>query len=776
VPLPLRLFGCLVLSAAVAVSASSAASGGASSASCPRARVNDAYAAHVRQALLSGSDRWGEALLSRPGGPTFAGAARFLHPLLFARSRRGPVTASGVYYVPFGEPLGTRGAFGSALHVADGSEILASRGPRSLTVLVGDHGRERYGACLSKLAPARLAHGWLPILDTAYTDTGGVRYRQESFAARVYGARSLISFVRLHVDATRARAGALVRFMLSDRGLSSSGDRLTRDDAAALLFSPDAQGSGSSIGYRVAPGEQATLYVAWLLHPETVSSWLHVDEQSYLEARDQVARFWEDRLGRGATFDVPDQRVMDAERSLLIQELTLTWRYSVGNTYQELSFPEAVDVARVLGSYGYLDVMRAMLATSAARLEDGPSNWKAGELLLATAEYFRLSGDSELVRSATPLLMRLVVDLGRQLGRHRNHGLLDRERYSADVAATVFGLHSQAVAWQGLQAMAGVWAETGRLQIAATARVLAGRLGSALRRAVHRSERRLGDGSLFVPAALLAKRTPFARVTASRTGSYWNLVLPYALASGLFPPHSREAQGVLEFMLRHGSRLLGLVRAGGYSLYGHPVYPISGTDESYGTNVARFLADNDVPGQLVLSLYGSLAAAMTPNTFVSGEAASVAPLHHEYYRSMYLPPNTAGNASFLETLRLSLVHETRDRGGAPDGLELAYATPRGWLAPGHRISVDDAPTSFGHLSYTLTASAHLITGSVELPSSRRRHTVRLRLRLPPSESITAVRVDDRRAQVDRHSGTITLPATSGPVGIIATVRAAAGRG
>jgi len=775
VPLPLRLFGCLALSAAVAVSATAAASGRASSTPCPQARVTDAYAAHVRRALLSGRDRWGEALLSRRNGPTLAGASRFLHPLLFARSRRGPATTSGVYYIPFGEPLGTRGAFGTALHVADGSEILASSGPRRLTVLVGDHGRERYGACLARLTPARLAQGWLPILDTAYVDADGVRYRQESFAARIDGAASPISFVRLQVDARRARAGADVRFALSDRGVSTSDERLVSDDETDLLFSPGGEGSGSAAEYRVAPGEQATLYAGWLLHPGAVSPRLHLDEQSYIAARDQLTRFWEDRLSTGATFNVPDPHVMDAERSLLIQQLTLTWRYSVGNTYQELSFPEAIDVARILGSYGQLDVMRAMLATSAARLADGPSNWKAGELLLATAEYYRLSGDRKLVRATTPLLARLVADLGRQLARHRNHGLLDRERYSSDVAATVYGLHSQAVAWQGLRTIAGVWAQTGQPQLAATARAFAARLGSALHRAVRRSERRLDDGSLFIPAALLAKRMPFDRVTASRTGSYWNLVLPYALASGLFPPHSREAQGVLEFMLRHGSRLLGLVRAGGYSLYRHPVYPISGTDESYGTNVARFLADNDEPGQLVLSLYGSLAAAMTPNTFVSGEAASVAPLHHEYYRSMYLPPNTAGNANVLETLRLTLVHETGTR-GVPDGLELAYATPRGWLAPGHRISVDDAPTSFGHLSYSLAASADLITGSIDLPSSPRLHTVRLRLRLPANESIAAVRVDGRRARVDRRTGTITLPATSGSVGLIATVRTAAGRG
>ena len=115
-------------------------------------------------------------------------------------------------------------------------------------------------------------------------------------------------------------------------------------------------------------------------------------------------------------------------------------------------------------------------------------------------------------------------------------------------------------------------------------------------------------------------------------------------------------------MLRHGSRLLGLVRAGAYSLYGKPTYPVSGTDQVYGLNVARFLADNDRPDQLVLSLYGMLGASMTPNTFVSGEAATVAPLRGASYRSMYMPPNTASNSAFLETLRLMLVHETPRQG------------------------------------------------------------------------------------------------------------------
>ena len=172
------------------------------------------------------------------------------------------------------------------------------------------------------------------------------------------------------------------------------------------------------------------------------------------------------------------------------------------------------------------------------------------------------------------------------------------------------------------------------------------------------SETRLPDGSLFIPARLLDGERPYQAISASRHGTYWNLVVPDALASRILPPHGPEATGVLDYMLGHGSRLAGLVRGDANSLYHHRVKGASGTNEVYGLNVARFLADNDRPDQLVLSLYGALAAGMTDGTFVSGESATVTPLAGAYYRAMYLPPNSTSNAAFLEALRLMLVHET----------------------------------------------------------------------------------------------------------------------
>jgi hypothetical protein len=408
---------------------------------------------------------------------------------------------------------------------------------------------------------------------------------------------------------------------------------------------------------------------------------------------------------------------MDAQRALIVQNLSLTYRYSIGNPYEQFSFPEGVDAAQVLAEYGFGPTARSVLRTALTRPAEPFPSWKKGEMLLGSAVYYRLLRDETYIRLATPALRRHVAWLRAKM---TPRGLIGRERYSSDIPAKVYGLHSQAVVWQGLRGMAAAWSEVGNERDAASARSLAARLERGLRRAVRASQQRLRDGSLFVPVRLLDRGRP-RHLVASRAGSYWNLVMPYALASGLFAPGSPEARGVLRYMLAHGSRLLGMVRASAFALYGDPVFPVSGTDQVYGINVSRFLADNDQADQLVLSLYGQLAGGMTPHTFVGGEGHSVAPLAGLSSRAMYQPPNSGSNAAFLVTLRSMLVHEVAG------GLRLAYATPRAWLAPGRRIEVRDAPTSYGPLSYTLESREADVLVTIEVPARATRLSVRLRL-------------------------------------------------
>jgi hypothetical protein len=755
---------------AALAAAAGATTGGAvatAASACRTGQITPAYAGSVRRALTAGKDVWGDAMLGSPAGPTYKGAARRLKPLLLAAGpRRRLLTDSGVYYIPFGWPT-QFGAQSVALHVADGSAVLANRtsGPK-LTVAVGIHARERYGSCLSRLPTPQLADGYLPILDTKYVDAGGVRYRQESFAVVLPELRSLVSFVRLSADATRSDHTVWLRFTPSTRGLRMSDDgSLLRGRMPFLFASEGANFDGSSLLYQVPAGTGATVYVAWPIQPAAAEPFV-LDEGSYARARDAVAAFWSARLASGATFEVPEQRVQNAAQNLLIQNLTLAWRYSVGDRYNtKLSTPEAIDGAGVMGEYGFRELNQAILDASFWRRLRLTTNWRIGEQLLGSARYWTLFHDSPYLEARTPRLVRYVAHVRRQLlGRSRS--LLRRERYSSDVYADVFGLHAQAVVWDGLRAMRSVWARTGHPELAARAGAVASRLESGLRHALGRSVRRLDDGSLFVPIQLFDGEVPYKRLTTDRLGSYWNLVVPYALASGILPPRSAGANGVLKYMLAHGSRILGLVRADAFTLYRHQRFPKSGTDQVYGLNVSRFLADNDRPDQLVLSLYGQLAAGMTRGTYISGEAATVAPLRGEYYRRMFLPPNSGSNSAFLETLRLMLVHERRGGDGAARGLELAFATPRAWLKPGRQIVVDGAPTSFGALSYSLSATEQSVHAELEVPADGHLRTVKLRLRLPRGERLKSVLIDGRRhTRFDPATGTIDLSGRTGSVSL-----------
>ena len=174
-------------------------------------------------------------------------------------------------------------------------------------------------------------------------------------------------------------------------------------------------------------------------------------------------------------------------------------------------------------------------------------------------------------------------------------------------------------------------------------------------------------------------------------------------------------------MLGHGSRLLGLVRAGAYSLYGKPKYPVSGTDQVYGLNVARFLADNDRPDQLVLSLYGMLGASMTPEHVRLGRggdgraaARSLVPVDvhaAEHGQQLGLPRDVAADARPRDGA-------TSD--GTPVGLDLAFATPRPWLGERQAIAVNAAPTSFGALTYELRRDGNRLAGTVTSRRGARR--------------------------------------------------------
>lgn len=719
----------------------------------------------VHVALAQHEDVWGNALLASPSGPTYDGVRKLLHPLMLVGRPAGlkptRLTDSGIYYLAFGQPRDATGAGRMQLHVADGSQIVSQRVDGSkLTVVVGARGTETYGACLSRLETPRLYGGYLPVLETAYTDANGTRYRQESFATRIPQTSELVSFIRLSVDPTGTRSGVARIHLTPSLHLHRVGHQLRRGRYARLLFGKNGRFDGKSLRYTVR--RPRVIYVAWLNRASPTRP-LALDKQTYELARAGVEAYWTKRLASGGELVVPEQRVDDAERNLLIQNMLLSWRYSLGNSYERFSW-ELVDVAEVMGAYGYGEIERAIM-DAGLRAPTLFPNRSAGERMAGTADYVRRFGDTNFVDQVTPRFRKDVESFAGQLDAGPP-GLLRRERYGADITGPIYGLHAQALALQGLRATADIWSRSNRPQLAAEATAAADKLEAALRAAVATAAVPMGDGSLFIPVALVdGQERPYDALSATKRGSYWNLVMPYVLASGFIRPGSAEANGVLQYMLNHGSRFLGLVRFAPHTGVANPGYQLPGADDVYGTNVVRFLADNDRPDQLVLSLYGKLGADMTENTFVSGEGSTIAP-GRQYYRSMHRPPNSANNAFFLETLRLMLVHETIDRAGLPRGLELAYSTPRAWLAAGKQIAVRRLQTSFGQLSYTLDATGADVRASIDLPDGYV-GPLRLRLRLPAGQHLGAVTVGGHAYKHLADPETIDLSGLTGHIEVVA---------
>ena len=706
---------------------------------CAQRRASAGYTARVDRALAAKRDVWGEHLIAAPGGPTFATANRYLAPLLLARTSGGrPLTDSGVYYLPLGEPSGPQGGGPVALHVADGGEILWNHvGGQRLAIGVGPDGGERYGSCLARLSTPTLAEG-LPA--------------DPRDPLRRRARRPLPAGVVLHAG-RRHRAADELR--------PAGGGRRARTRRRRPGFDFAASGGGV-LAYAVPAGGARTVYIAW----RPPSRPRQVDEAAYAAARAAVGAYWRRRLAEGTTFVVPEKRVLDAERALLVQNLVLSWRYSVGNPYQEFSFPESIDTAEVMGEYGFGAVANAILRTSLTPTADALSELEDGREAARLRRVLPPLRRRAVPREGDARAARATWTRSGARSTSGGGGLLGRERYSSDIGDSVYGFHSQAVVWQALHAIASVWAQTGERALAARCRSLAARLETALRRAVLQSQRWLPDGSLFVPARLLDDEARSIRSRTRSAGATGTSSRPTRSHPACFAPGSVQARGVLRYLELHGSRLLGLVRAGSFALYrGH-----ARDGDGRGLRPQpRPLPRRQRPGRRTRPR--PLRATRGRNDPEHVRRGRGRHGRHRFAARTTgrctCPPNATSNASFLETLRLMLIHETTDKNGAPTGLELAYATPRAWLRPGHRMLVHAAPTSFGPVTFSIVAAADSARVRLSVPNRPAPPSLRLRLRAPGGRPITSVSLDGRAwRRFDGAAETIDLSGAKGSLSLL----------
>jgi hypothetical protein len=718
------------------------------------------------EVVASKLDVWGDIAFRRPGGPTYEFFANLVPPLRY-------VDAEFLHYPIV---LSAPNATVKARLVSNGSAINAlARQPNYVTeagtpvhVRIGPGG-EPFGADLARLDGPHTADGWLPIVRLKYS-LGGEEYGEEVFAA---------------VDEPLAAAGAVAAkfdFPAKDRGrinlwFEHGADVLTgrgglvRDKAGKVLAAFDDNWEWNPARNLLLSRAEhsAAGYVTIFTKPADTTP--AAGSAFYAKQRELCERRWRDVLAAGTNVEVPEPYVNNAWRSLIVGSYMIVsddrLNYSAGNQYSRMYAHESGEALRSLVVWGHgADLARTIRPLFVYRRPNIEYHDAAFKLRLLADTYF-VTRDAALVRDLRPLWQK-EIDLILN-ARDPVTGLLPREKYCSDIDTRIRSNNANANCWRGLRDIGLVLEEIGEHEQAQRLAAVAAEYRKIVLTAVDKSTVRTVNPP-FVPIAMDGEEPAPDPITGTRLGSYWNLVVQSLLGSGVFRYDSQTATDIMRYMQTNGGLCMGMIRV--QSTRPFWVDPRN-IDDLYGVRYTLTILQRDEPDRALVGFYGKLAQGMTRETFCDGESSGIIP-RDRFGRQMYLPPNSAANASFLQQLRGLLVQDWDMTGeGKIDTLRLLYATPRHWLRDGAEIKVERAPTAFGLVSLTVKSelAAGRVTATVDVPSRQTPARALLRFRLPTGFSILTAKVNGETAKLT-DAETIDLTGRTGRITVIAKVRRA----
>jgi hypothetical protein len=192
-------------------------------------------------------------------------------------------------------------------------------------------------------------------------------------------------------------------------------------------------------------------------------------------------------------------------------------------------------------------------------------------------------------------------------------------------------------------------------------------------------------------------------------------------------------------------------------------------NDLYGLRYVLEVLRRDEPNLAAVSLYGKLAQTLTRDTFYGAEGTGLRPLDN-HGRPTYLPPNSSSTGYFLTMLRYMLIQDwDLNDDGVPETLRLGFAVPRHWMRDGQVVSVKNAPTAFGLVSYRIESqiSQGKLIADIS-PAPRRPYRLLLRFRLPDGyRAVRATAIGQTLAIDD--TGAVDLTGLRAPLRVVCEV-------
>lgn len=677
--------------------------------------------------------------------------------------------------------------------LAENTNILFRVGPSA----------EMFGRVGERYSRMAYEDGYLPIVGAMYT-CDGVEYRETAFADRSGPGRSgadvaYVQFELKNVSGASRSAELHEDIMLLDGSRATMSNGQVLDASGALLMalggvdaSFDEAGQRLTHRVRLAPGAIASVWLAIPYLPDSARTLAAPTAAGLQQIHDTLRSSWTALLAAGTTIAVPEERVNNIWRALILQNFVLgdgaRLTYGSGLVYNDSYYPfESGFAALVMARYGHSEAAEAWLSyLIPASVERAKAGWRYQNrraiplhllyqlyLLTGRSRYFDEHRD-ELFRVADEIVSdRRTTMTPATDPRPWHWGLLPVARPAVDAIASTretYVVAHDITNAQALQDFGEFLVESG-IDAARGKRYLreAADFRECVLRAMTASIIRSPGNLPFVPLQTLYFRDtpdygpePYDNLALGRVqGTYYHYWADMEFRYDFFNPDDPIGRTIADYVQRHGGFVLGLTRA-----RPRPGQPYGWINGNYNAGYYEYALRRGDIQRFLLGFYSRLAFAASRHLYVASEGSPFIGYNTQdggFVGAEYSFPNSAANAETLDMLRVLLVREERDRNLPTGVVDLAQAAPRAWLADGQRIEIRHAPTEFGALSFRIDSKIRdgTISAEIDPPGRRQYRELRVYLRHPQSLAIARVRLNGKPYRAfDAAKGYIALH--SGP--------------